>query len=542
MKTCHSGVWNLSFRFSSSFDEIPESKRTLKLDAGIIKNINRHDKATAKDKMNKQEFKEVAKNYNVIPVYETITADLLTPVLAYLRIRGKGKFTFLLESVEGIGRLARYSFIGYSPSATIISNQNKIFISDDKNSEVVNSKLLAYLSRKVNSFKHPKIEGLPDFTGGIVGYLGFEVISEIENSIIFNNKKDDEFPEAMLGMFDSIIAFDHYKHRIILIQNVFIEEKSNLDELYENAKSKMEHLKTIIQRPIDLPETFKLTGEIKDQINKELFEKKIESSKKNIYDGDVFQLVLSERFSSEYKGDLANVYRALRIINPSPYMYIMEFDENLSIIGTSPEDLLKVNNQRATILPIAGTRRRGRTEEEDLSLENELLADEKEIAEHTMLVDLARNDLGRVCKHNTVEVTEMMNVHRFSHVMHIVSRVEGELKNDKNCIDALKASFPAGTVSGAPKIRAIQLIEDYEEISRGPYAGSVGYIDFKGNMDMCIAIRTLFADRKKICWQAGAGIVADSKAELELKEIKNKAAVLESALKYAEVIDESFSH
>lgn len=492
--------------------------------------------------MNKNEFKELAKNYNVIPVYETITADLLTPVLAYLRIREKGEFNFLLESVEGIGRLARYSFIGRSPSSTIISNKNKIIISDKKKSEEINSKLLDYLSDKVDSYKHPMIEELPDFTGGIVGYLGFEVIKEVEDTIHFSNNKDDEFPEAILGLFDSIIAFDHFKHRIILIQNVFVKNSSNLDELYKTAKSKMEILKTIIQKPVELPETFKLTGEIKDKINKVLFDQKIEKSKKNIYDGDVFQLVLSERFSSKYEGDLLNVYRALRIINPSPYMYIMEFDKDLSIIGTSPEDLLKVNKKKATILPIAGTRRRGKTDIEDLELEKELLADKKEIAEHTMLVDLARNDLGRVCKHNTVEVTEMMKVHRFSHVMHIVSRVEGELKMGQNCIDALKASFPAGTVSGAPKIRAIQLIEDYEEISRGPYAGSVGYIDFKGNLDMCIAIRTLFADSKKIYWQAGAGIVADSKAEFELKEIKNKSAVLESALKYAEVIDESFSN
>ena len=492
--------------------------------------------------MNKEQFKKYADDYNVIPIYETITADLLTPVLAYLRIRKKGDYSFLLESVEGIGRLARYSFIGHSPSSIILSNKKKVVVSNETNSEEVKSKLLDYLSSQVDSFKHPKIDDLPDFTGGIVGYLGFEVVSEIENSIVFNNKKDDEFPETMLGLFDSIIAFDHFKHRIILIQNVFIKDSSNLDELYSNAKNKMENLKKIIQRPVELPETFKLIGEIEDQINKEVFNKKIEHSKKHIYDGDVFQLVLSERFRSEYKGDLLNLYRALRIINPSPYMYIMEFNEDLSIIGTSPEDLLKVNKNKATILPIAGTRRRGKTEKEDIELENDLLSDEKEIAEHTMLVDLARNDLGRVCKHNSVELTEKMNIHKFSHVMHIVSRVEGELKKDKNCIDALKASFPAGTVSGAPKIRAIQLIEDYEEVSRGPYAGSVGYIDFKGNLDMCIAIRTLFADSKKIYWQAGAGIVADSKAELELKEIKNKSAVLESALKYAEVIDESFSN
>ncbi len=492
--------------------------------------------------MDKQEFKELAKNYNVIPVYETITADLLTPVLAYLKIRQKGDFSFLLESVEGIGRLARYSFIGHTPSQVITYDKNQIIIKDSSNNITEENDLLNYLSNQINSFKHPQISDLPDFTGGIVGYLGFEIVEKIESTIKFNKKKDDNFPESILGFFDSIIAFDHYKHRIILITNVFINNNSDVDKLYDKAKQKINELKSILKKTAQIKSDFKLTGKIQDKINKEVFEKKIKSCKNDIYDGDVFQLVLSERFSSEYKGDLLNVYRALRIINPSPYMYIMEFDKNLSIIGTSPEDLLKVNKNKATILPIAGTRRRGKTEEEDVYLENELLDDKKEIAEHTMLVDLARNDLGRVCKFDSVEVSELMKIHRFSHVMHIVSRVEGELRDDKNCIDALKASFPAGTVSGAPKIRAIQLIGDYEEISRGPYAGSVGYIDFKGNLDMCIAIRTLFADDKRIYWQAGAGIVSDSKAELELKEIKNKSAALESALKFAEVIDEDISH
>jgi len=492
--------------------------------------------------MDKQEFKKLAKNYNVIPVYETITADLLTPVLAYLKIRQKGDFSFLLESVEGIGRLARYSFIGHTPSQIITSDKNQTTIKDSSNNITKENDLLNYLSKQVNEFKHPQINDIPDFTGGIVGYLGFEIVGKIENTIKFNNKRDDSFPESILGFFDSIIAFDHYKHRIILITNVFINGNSDTDQLYEEAKQKLNELKFILKKSAQIKSDFKLTGNIQDKINKETFTKKIDDIKTNIYDGDVFQLVLSERFSSEYKGDLLNVYRALRIINPSPYMYIMEFDENLSIIGTSPEDLLKVNKNKATILPIAGTRRRGKTDEEDVHLENELLDDKKEIAEHTMLVDLARNDLGRVCKYDTVEVSELMKIHRFSHVMHIVSRVEGELRDDKNCIDALKASFPAGTVSGAPKIKAIQLIEEYEEISRGPYAGSVGYIDFKGNLDMCIAIRTLFADEKKIYWQAGAGIVSDSKAELELKEIKNKSAALESALKFAEVIDEDISN
>ena len=492
--------------------------------------------------MKKEDFIQLAENYNIIPVYEVITADLLTPVSAYLKIREKGNFSFLLESVESIGQLARYSFIGHSPSKVITADNNKTELITQNRKEELTINILDYLSNQVNSFNHPIVEDLPDFTGGLVGYLGFETISKIENSITFNNKREDEFPEAILGFFDSIIAFDHYKHRVILITNVIVNSSQSLDSQFNKAKKKINELKKILQNPYKAPAKFKLKGKIQDKIDQASFVNKIEKIKNNIYEGDVFQLVISERFSSAYEGDLLNVYRALRIINPSPYMYIFEFDDNLSIIGTSPEDLLKVKNNKATILPIAGTRKRGKNEREDIDLEKDLLNDEKEIAEHTMLVDLARNDLGRVCKYNTVKLTEKMNIHRFSHVMHIVSRVEGELKEDKNCIDALKAGFPAGTVSGAPKIRAIQLIEEYEEISRGPYAGSVGYIDFNGNLDMCIAIRTLFANKNKIYWQAGAGIVADSKANLELKEVKNKSAVLESALKFAEVIDENFSN
>lgn len=492
--------------------------------------------------MKKEDFIQLAENYNIIPVYEVITADLLTPVSAYLKIREKGNFSFLLESVESIGQLARYSFIGHSPSKVITADNNKTELITKNRKEELTINILDYLSNQVNSFNHPIVEDLPDFTGGLVGYLGFETISKIENSITFNNKREDEFPEAILGFFDSIIAFDHYKHRVILITNVIVNSSQSLDSQFNKAKKKINDLKKILQNPYQAPAKFKLKGKIQDKIDQASFVNKIEKIKNNIYEGDVFQLVISERFSSAYEGDLLNVYRALRIINPSPYMYIFEFDDNLSIIGTSPEDLLKVKNNKATILPIAGTRKRGKNEREDIDLEKDLLNDEKEIAEHTMLVDLARNDLGRVCKYNTVKLTEKMNIHRFSHVMHIVSRVEGELKEDKNCIDALKAGFPAGTVSGAPKIRAIQLIEEYEEISRGPYAGSVGYIDFNGNLDMCIAIRTLFANKNKIYWQAGAGIVADSKANLELKEVKNKSAVLESALKFAEVIDENFSN
>ncbi|MDP3682644.1 MAG: anthranilate synthase component I family protein, partial [Ignavibacteria bacterium] len=255
-----------------------------------------------------------------------------------------------------------------------------------------------------------------------------------------------------------------------------------------------------------------------------------------------FQIVLSKRFSTTYTGDLFNVYRALRIINPSPYMYHLEFENDFTVIGTSPEDLLKVKNGKAQLLPIAGTRGRGKTIDEDKHLEENLLNDPKELAEHTMLVDLGRNDLGRVCKYDSVKVSELMRIQRYSHVMHIVSKVEGELAEGKDAIDALQACFPAGTVAGAPKIRAMQLIYKYEQLRRNVYAGAVGYFDFSGNLDMCIAIRTLFAKGKTLYWQAGAGVVADSTAELETKEIKNKAAVLLNALQYAEVIDENISN
>jgi anthranilate synthase component 1 len=487
-------------------------------------------------------FKELSKNHNIIPVYERITADMLTPVLAYLKIREKNKYCFLLESVEGIGRLARYSFIGKNP-IKLFSNQGmEISITDKGNQYVIKKNFFDFLKEEMHNYNIPTIKELPDFTGGIVGYLGFENVSLIEEVIQFDGKNETANPDSIFGVFNTIIAFDHYKHQLILITNAVIDESSNLEEKYKNAKAELASLKELINKPIQHKSDFRLDKSENNEIDINHFSEIIGKAKKHIYEGDVFQLVYSKRFTSKYTGDLLNVYRALRIINPSPYMYFMEFNNDLTVIGTSPEDLIKVKESKATILPIAGTRRRGRTDKEDIEMENDLMSDPKEKAEHVMLVDLARNDLGRVCKYDTVKVSENMNVQRFSHVMHIVSRVEGVLRSDKDCIDALKASFPAGTVSGAPKIRAIQLINEYEQLVRNVYAGAVGYINFNGNLDMCIAIRTLFSHKDKIIWQAGAGIVADSNPELELKEIKNKSAVLLNALKYAEVIDENFSN
>ncbi len=489
--------------------------------------------------MNFQTFLELSKTYNKIPVYEKITADLLTPVLAYLKIREAGSNSFLLESIEGIGRLARYSFISKNPSRVFMNEGERLTIVESNKSTTITKNIFDYLSEEISKSKDPKIEELPDFTGGIVGYLGYENVALIEDVIKFSGEKQIDIPDSMFGVYDTLIAFDHYKHQIILIRNVSIDSDTNPETAYADAKEKLRELRAQLNAPFNSDLKFSASQDYNNGLDNQTYFNFVEKCKDNIIEGDVFQIVFSKRFSTKFEGDLLNVYRALRIINPSPYMYFMEYENDLTVIGTSPEDLLKVKNKRATILPIAGTRRRGKNQEEDLRIEKELYADPKEIAEHTMLVDLARNDLGRVCKYGSVEVTESMNIHRFSHVMHIVSKVEGNLDDDKNCIDALKASFPAGTVSGAPKIRAIQILNDYENLRRGIYAGAVGYIDFKGNLDMCIAIRTLFANGENIYWQAGGGLVADSKPELELKEVTNKSAVLVNALKYAEVIDES---
>ncbi len=489
--------------------------------------------------MEYSKFLELSESYNVIPVYEKVTADLYTPVLAYLKLREENKNSFLLESVESIGRLARYSFIGKNPTKIIEVNDLQLKIRENKSEQIINENLFDYLQRELKTKKFYRDENLPDFAGGIIGYFGYETISLIEDVIKFTENHPLKTPDCILGEFNDIIAFDHYKHQVLIISNVHLQENSNKEKLYKEAQQKITNLKKSLSASVHYKSNFSL-NEINSEIDdKENFYKRVNECKKNIFEGDVFQIVLSKRFDADFNGDSFNVYRALRIINPSPYMYFIEFENDFKIIGTSPEDLLKVKNGKATILPIAGTRKRGSTETKDKELEIELLNDPKEKAEHTMLVDLARNDLGRVCKFDSVKLIKEMKVHRFSHVMHIVSRVEGELEIGKDCIDALKASFPAGTVTGAPKIRAIQLLNEYENLRRNVYAGAIGYIDFGGNLDLCIAIRTLFSKGNKIFWQAGAGIVADSIPELEAKEIKNKSAALVSALKFAEVIDEN---
>ncbi|MGQ9797955.1 MAG: anthranilate synthase component I family protein [Ignavibacterium sp.] len=501
--------------------------------------------------MNIDRFKELASDFNLIPVYEIITADLLTPVLAYAKLRKKGMQSFLLESVQGSLSMARYSFIGINPEKILLNKKTTIKEINNlgdglhhNNSSEYFGNIFERLKEETDNIRQAHLSELPEFTGGLVGFLGYENISLIEPVVLrkpsltgkFNYPHD--FYDSNFGLYKTIIAFDHYKHQIILITNVLVKEHSNLDLIYSEAKQNLKKLKNILVNESVRIDSFKLLNSSDIDFDTKHFYQLVEKSKEEIRAGEIFQIVLSKRFSSEFKGDLINVYRALRIINPSPYMYFLENADGFSILGTSPEDLLRIKNRKATVLPIAGTRRRGKDEAEDIKLEENLLNDPKELAEHTMLVDLGRNDLGRVCKYGTVKVSEFMKIQKYSHVMHIVSKVEGELKDEVHPIDALKSCFPAGTVSGAPKIRAMQLISKFENEERNIYAGAVGYIDFSGNLDMCIAIRTLFAVNGKIYWQAGAGIVADSVPEKEALEIKNKSAVMLNALKYAEVIDE----
>lgn len=486
-------------------------------------------------------FKQLAAEYNSIPVYEKVTADLITPVMAYLKLKDAYKYSFLLESVEAKETLGRYSFIGMNPIKIISNNGLELTIKSGEKKETLQTNIFDYLQEEIKSKKSPAIDELPTFTGGIVGFLGYENISLVEHVIKFDKNGIDNH-DSIFGIYDTVVAFDHYKHQIILIKNVTIDKDTNLDQVYSQARISLKKLRAELNKPFSFNSYFETYGELSENMTNDEFYKLVNLSKENILNGDIFQIVLSKRFSMQYTGDVFNVYRALRILNPSPYMYYMEFADDLKILGTSPENLVKVKNRIAELLPIAGTRKRGQTTEEDKKLENDLVNDPKELAEHVMLLDLGRNDLGRFCEYSTVNVVENMFVQRYSHVMHLVSRVHGKLGEDKDCIDALKACFPAGTVTGAPKIRAIQLINDYENIRRNIYAGAIGYIDFSGNMDMCLAIRTLFAKGNTAYWQAGAGIVADSIPELEAKEIRNKSAVIKNALEYARGIDESISY
>lgn len=479
-----------------------------------------------------EEFSRLAANYSVVPVAKTMIADTLTPVSGYLRLRRKGSGSFLLESVEGGEQIARYSFIGCTPETIIRCRGKTTTISRNGSSRETQDSFFAVVEDLIGRFRAPSLPSLPRFTGGLVGFIGYDAVRFIER-LPDSTSSGAEIDDSVLALFPTVVAFDHLKHQVTIIVNAMMEDGADPREQYDSALHEIEAIERLLFSP-DPPHTaFEADpGRIEASMTQETFQSNVLAAKRHIVEGDIFQVVLSQRFSLGFRGDPFHVYRALRVVNPSPYLYFLDLD-GIRVIGSSPEILVRVGNGIAELYPIAGTRRRGTTDVEDARLERELLADEKERAEHIMLIDLARNDLGRVSAVGSVTVDQFMSVVRYSHVMHIASRVTGKVAQGKGAIDVLKATFPAGTVSGAPKIRAMEIIDRLETVRRGWYAGGVGYFAFSGAMDFCIAIRTMIATDRTIRFQAGAGIVADSDPEREYRETMDKAAALVEALRMA---------
>jgi anthranilate synthase component 1 len=481
-------------------------------------------------------FRKKAKEGNLIPVYREILADLDTPLSAFLKLRSRA--CFLLESLEGGEKWARYSFIGSNPSMIIEGTGKRVTIKRGRKRTVVeaDSDPLEVVERELRKFRPVIMPGLPRFFGGFVGYIGYDTVRNFER-LPDLNRRGPGLPDIYLMLTDTLIVFDNLSHKIKVISNAFVD--GSPDDAYKKAEEKIDAIVRKLKAHPSLPRK-RSSGEaasrFRSNFRKKDFMKAVEKTKRYIRAGDVIQTVISQNFVRETPVSPVNAYRALRVINPSPYMYYIETGE-CTIVGSSPEILVRVEGDKLELRPIAGTRRRGKTEEDDIRLEKELKADPKEQAEHIMLVDLGRNDLGRVSDTGSVNVTELMTVERYSHVMHLVSNVDGRLRKGLDAFDVLRASFPAGTVTGAPKIRAMEIIEELEPARRGPYAGSIGYFDFSGNMDMCITIRTIIFRNGKATIQAGAGIVADSNPEFEYNETVNKAKGMFKAIEMAEELE-----
>ncbi len=480
-----------------------------------------------------ERVKELAAEYNIIPLVSEFYGDMDTPISVFKRMADKGE-SFLLESMGSSLVTSRYSFIGRNPFIIFLGKGNSSeTIYSDGRKETATGNPIENLEKLVSRYRAPRLDGIPSFNGGAVGFFSYDTVRLYEN-IPDKNEDDLGLPDLHFMLTDELIAFDHNKNKIDIIVNIHVSD--NLEEAYSKACRRIDEIREEMEDYSSLKTSQKPArgGKVKIESNmtKDEFCKKIERAKKYIEDGDIFQVVISQRFSVETDVDAFNVYRALRRINPSPYMYYLDFG-NYKIVGASPEMLVRVENGTVQTGPIAGTRPRGKTVEEDMRLEKELLADEKEIAEHTMLVDLGRNDIGKVSEFGSVKVTRFKYVERFSHVMHIISDVEGKLRKDKTCFDALAAALPAGTLSGAPKIRAMEIIDELETKRRGAYGGAIGYISFNGSFDSCITIRTgVFKDGKAYV-QAGGGIVYDSIPENEYNESVNKASAVIKAIESA---------
>lgn len=485
----------------------------------------------------KKQFIDLAKKNNLIPVYKEIFADTETPVSAYLKIM-PGEYSYLLESIEGAEKIARFSFLGINPLIVFKSKGNNIFItlSDGRQKNFVSRRgPLAELKELTQEIRFAKLKALPRFCGGFVGYLGYDMVRFFEPKLARNKLKDDlKLPEAYFIVVKDLLIFDHVRHCLKIVVNVNTELKTknqDLRKFYAEAVRRINGIENKLKGPILNMEKQRAKSpvKIKSNITKAGFKKMVLRAKEHIKRGDIIQVVLSQRFSAPVKGSIFDIYRKLRSINPSPYMFYLKF-KGVSLVGSSPEMFVRCENDVVETRPIAGTRARGKDSDDDARLALDLLSDAKEKAEHLMLVDLGRNDLGRVCDYGTVVVNEFMAVEKYSHVMHIVSNVKGRLVKGKDVFDVVAATFPAGTLSGAPKVRAMEIIDALEKTSRGPYAGCVGYFSFSGNLDTCITIRTIVVKSNTAYIQAGAGIVADSDPDKEYKETVNKAKAQLEAL------------
>jgi anthranilate synthase component 1 len=488
-----------------------------------------------------EEFVELARRGTFVPVVKEIIADLITPVSAFLKIAEHSDYAFLFESVEGGERVARYSFLGKDPFLVLRSSGERTSIERSGTISESDEAFIPTLRRLMAELQSPFVPGLPRLTGGAVGFIGYDASPVFEPALEAAwQKAEQERPggavedDAGFMLFDTVLAFDHVKHRILIIANARVTADEDLEALYQFACAKIQFLERELERGLSQPEPgARPTPAIRANQTKETFEAGVRTIKERIAAGDIYQAVLSQRFETDVTADPFTVYRALRHVNPSPYMYFIRMG-GLAIVGSSPEMLVRVEGRRAETHPIAGTRPRGTNDDEDLRLAEELKRNEKERAEHVMLVDLGRNDLGRVCEYGSVRVPQYMALERYSHVMHLVSTVDGRLAEDCDRLDALVACFPAGTVSGAPKIRAMQILSELEPTRREIYAGAIGYLDFAGNLDFCIAIRTIIIRDGKAYIQAGAGIVADSNPAAEYEETRDKARALLQALAMAE--------
>lgn len=482
-----------------------------------------------------EETMRLAKKYNKIPISVEMYMDFKTPIAVLSMIKDKYDRYFLLESIEGGEKLARYTFIGANPSANFYAKDGKSFFVTREKVKRLEGNPLDRLKELMETFSAPKVKDLPPLTGGAIGYFSYDMVQYVEK-IPMKNKDELGAADIKLMFFNDIIAFDHLKQKIFLITNID-GKAEDLEEAYDEAKGHLKQLMEFINRPTKR-RTVQFEEDVSFESNttKEAFMAKVEKAKAYIANGDIFQVVPFQIFKAKVSSNLFDVYRVLRTINPSPYMYLMQFDD-LQLVGASPETLVKVQDRIVTTMPIAGTHPRGKTEEEDKRLDEALLNNPKELAEHNMLVDLARNDIGKISEIDTVEVTEYKALQRFSHVTHITSTVRGKLKEDCGTIDAIRSILPAGTLSGAPKVRAMEIIEELEEERRGIYGGAIGYIGYDGNLDTCIAIRTVIKKEGIAYVQAGAGIVLDSDLASEYQECVNKAAALfESMKKVREIL------